>query len=240
MMHSKPIALDAYEKLAERFATQAETKAENAFIERPAMLEAIGDVRDLTILDAGCGPGFLLKKFVEGGARAVTGFDVSPKMVELASARTQGKVDLFIADLAEPLMILPSAHFDLVTSSLALDYVRDWKVALGEFRRLVKPGGRLIFSVMHPIGSYNYYNPPSVYGVHQVESAWRGFGGEPVVVPDHYRSFSEIVNPVLQAGFQVHSVTDTKPIEALRAREPAEFEKYNKRASFMIVSARVP
>ena len=42
MSDKKPIALDAYEKLAESFSRLAPSKAENAYIEQPAMRKAVG------------------------------------------------------------------------------------------------------------------------------------------------------------------------------------------------------
>ncbi|MEL7201206.1 MAG: SAM-dependent methyltransferase, partial [Pseudomonadota bacterium] len=72
-----PIARDAYDALAEGYAALAETKAENGFNEHPAMRACIGDVKGLTVLDAGCGPGFLLRDLLAAGARRVCGFDVS-------------------------------------------------------------------------------------------------------------------------------------------------------------------
>jgi SAM-dependent methyltransferase len=37
-----------------------------------------------------------------------------------------------------------------VVSALAMDYVEDWGAPLSEFRRVLKPGGKLVFSVEHP------------------------------------------------------------------------------------------
>jgi len=54
-----PIAFEAYEKLAEAYSRFAEGKAENGFIEHPAMRKQLGVVKGLKILDAGCGPGIL-------------------------------------------------------------------------------------------------------------------------------------------------------------------------------------
>jgi len=82
----KPIALEAYEKLAEAFSKLAPSKAENAYIEQPAMRKAVGDVRGLKIFEAGCGPGILAEYLIHEGAKVVA-FDVSPKMIELAKER---------------------------------------------------------------------------------------------------------------------------------------------------------
>jgi len=82
-----PIALAAYEKLAERFAAMADTKVENALYERPATLSLLPDVRGLEVLDAGCGPGFYSEWLLDRGTE-VTAIDVSPKMIDQARTAT--------------------------------------------------------------------------------------------------------------------------------------------------------
>jgi hypothetical protein len=44
-----------------------------------------------------------------------------------------------------------------------------------------------------PTASLAWYGPPSGFGVHYVKSEWRGFGGEPITVPDYHRSFDELI-----------------------------------------------
>lgn len=249
-----PLALVAFEELAERFSERAETKAENACIEQPAMRALIGDVRGADVLDAGCGPGILARYLVDSGAR-VTAFDVSPKMIALARRRLaepEGRriadpaaphvadpVALHVADLAKPLEFVTDAAFDLVVSSLAIDYVRDWSVPLAEFRRALRPGGRLVMSVQHPLGAYLWYQPPSALGVHVVRATWRGFGGDPVVVPDHYRSIEEILNPILEAGFTLRRIVEARPVPELAEINPEHYEKYTKTPTFLLIDAVV-
>ena len=60
---------------------------ENAYIEQPAVRAALGGVRGLDILDAGCGLGILIEYLIGRGAGSVTGVDVTPRMVELAHER---------------------------------------------------------------------------------------------------------------------------------------------------------
>lgn len=231
----EPIALRAYSALADQFSALAPTKAENAFIEQPAMRAALADVRGLDVLDAGCGPGILLEYLVGQGVRSATGIDVTPRMLELARERAP-EAKLLLADLARPLPFGDDA-FDTIASSLSLDYVRDWTTPLMEFRRVLRPGGRLVFSVQHPTASLAWYRPDEAFGVHYVESEWRGFGGEAITVPDYYRSFDEIINPVVEAGFQITRLTETKPIAALRDAQPAAYDKYSRRPTFMVIEA---
>ena len=233
----KPIALEAYEKLAESFSRMAPRKAENAYIEQPAMRKAVGNVNGFKIFEAGCGPGILAEYLIDGGAKVVA-FDVSPKMIELAKNRNPKNATFFVADGALPLPLDPShnAQFDMVVASLAIDYIKDWSMPLSEFNRLLKPKGKFIFTIQHPIGSWNWYKPESAFGVQYVEASWKGFTDEPVTMPDYYRSFEEVINPLITAGFKILKVEDLKPIDALRLVDPFKFGKYSKLATFMCVT----
>ena len=101
-MSEKPIALEAYETLAESYASVIDTKPHNALYERPAMLSLMPEVSGLRVLDAGCGPGAYAEWLVEHGAE-VFAIDASPKMVELARRRLGEKAEVREADLGAPL-----------------------------------------------------------------------------------------------------------------------------------------
>jgi len=62
---SGPIALEAYAQLADAYAAMVDTKAHNAYYERPAMLGLMPDVKGKRALDAGCGSG----RYAEWGGR---------------------------------------------------------------------------------------------------------------------------------------------------------------------------
>lgn len=233
----KPIALEAYEALARRYSDIAETKAENGYNEHPAMRAQIGGVEGLRVLDAGCGPGFLTRYLLDRGVAEVAAFDISPAMIKMARERVGDRARLFVADLALPLPGLQSAYFDLIVSSLAIDYVLDWSVPLAEFRRVLKPGGRLVMSVQHPMGAFQWYSPPSAFGVHLCEATWKGFGGKPVVVPDYYRSFGEIISPLLSAGFSLRALTETRPVPELEAINPRKYRDGMVSPTFMILDS---
>ncbi|MEO0882093.1 MAG: class I SAM-dependent methyltransferase [Pseudomonadota bacterium] len=232
----KPIALDAYEALARAYSEIAETKAENGYNEHPAIRAKIGPVTGLNVLDAGCGPGFLVRDLLRGGAARVIGFDISPTMIEIAKERVGDAADLFISDLAQPIP-LNNDSLDLIVSSLAIDYVCDWAGPLSEFHRTLKKNGRLVFSVQHPMGAYKWFKPPSAFGVHLCEADWKGFTDTPVTVPDHYRSFEEIISPLLTAGFRLTGLTETKPIDALRDINPDKYQQNATFPTFMVIEA---
>ena len=127
----KPLAFDAYEALAEPFAALVDTKAHNAYYERPATLSLLPDVGGKRVLDAGCGPGVYVEWLVNHAAE-VLGFDVSDKMVHLAQQRVGTRAHIRRADLGRPLDFLADASFDIVLSTLVLDK---------EFHRVLRQPG---------------------------------------------------------------------------------------------------
>ncbi len=139
----------AYDDFAEAYTAENENSLMNAYYERPATLALVGDATGRRILDAGCGSGPLFAALGEQGA-VVTGIDQSAEMLAHARRRLGDGADLRVADLAGPLPFA-DGEFDDVVASLVLHYLRDWDPVLAELRRVLKPGGRLIASVNHPM-----------------------------------------------------------------------------------------
>ena len=109
-------------------------------ISRALLETAYPDRRDLRILDAGCGTGGALGFLAQFGT--VTGSDISP--LALAYSRARGHAALSQASVTA--LPYAAASFDLVTSFDVLYHraVGDPCVALGEFRRVLRPGGRVL------------------------------------------------------------------------------------------------
>jgi 2-polyprenyl-3-methyl-5-hydroxy-6-metoxy-1,4-benzoquinol methylase len=89
-----------YEKFADEFLEHAADGFYNAYIDRPACLDLLGDVAGKHVLDAACGPGLYAAELVARGAR-VTGFDQSTRMISLCRDRVPTG-EFRVHDLAEP------------------------------------------------------------------------------------------------------------------------------------------
>lgn len=239
MPDESPVSLEAYERIADAFARIADTKAYNAHYDRPATLSLLPDVRGSRALDAGCGPGFYAEALLRRGAD-VTAFDVTPRMVTLARERLAGRAEVHLADLAKPLDFLPDAKFDVAVCALALDYVRDWRAAFSEFRRVLRPGGCLVFSCAHPSDDfYKHWPEGNYFEVERVSMTWRAFG-EPVEMPSFRRSLSEVVNPLLDAGLRLDRVLEPQPQPAFRETEPRDYENLMRTPGFLCIRAVKP
>jgi ubiquinone/menaquinone biosynthesis C-methylase UbiE len=105
------------------------------------LLDALGPVEGLGVLELGCGAGDLSLKLLRRGAR-LTALDVSPRMVELARSRAAGAGRFLVAP-AEATG-LPDGAFDRVVGKAVLHHV-DLPAAAREIRRLLRPDGRAAF-----------------------------------------------------------------------------------------------
>jgi malonyl-CoA O-methyltransferase len=135
--------------------------AHNPFMraEERAMLALLSaDLRGLRVCDAGCGTGRYLLHARARGAAQMVGFDLSEAMLRRArdasiGARDGGKrgpIGMACADLTA--LPLASAAMDVIVCALALGHVQDLRAALGELRRVTRPGGTVLCSELHPAG----------------------------------------------------------------------------------------
>lgn len=140
--------------LFDRVAAEYDTLAVDFF--RPIAAGLVAQVAPRPgerALDIGCGRGAVLIPLAAGVSptgRAV-GVDLSPRMVQAAqeeAARAGVAVEVHESDAMAP--ALPSAAFDIVTSSLVLFFLPDPLAALRAWRSLLVPGGRLGVSTFGP------------------------------------------------------------------------------------------
>jgi ubiquinone/menaquinone biosynthesis C-methylase UbiE len=203
-------AANDYDSFAAAYSAENEVNLANAYYERPAMLELAGDVTGRRILDAGCGSGPLFAALRDRGA-IVTGFDSSTAMLELARRRLGPDAVLHVADLGSPLPF-PDGAFDDVVASLVLHYLEDWTAPLAELRRVLKPGGRLILSVMHPLLGHALVRPGADYfATFQWSEETTTSSGESFVLTYWHRPLPAMTGAFTAAGFRIAVISEPLP-----------------------------
>jgi SAM-dependent methyltransferase len=185
----------------------------NAYYERPATICLLGNVSGLRVLDAGCGPGALTEWLVGHGA-AVTAVDVSPEMVRIARERVGDRARVQIADLAGPLP-LGTGSVDVVVASLAMHYIADWDVPLGEFRRVLAPDGAVVFSTHHPAMDWQLHSPGDYFAVRQVSERWSLGTEGGFDVTFWRRPLTAITESIYRAGFLIERLVEPAPVPEL-------------------------
>lgn len=230
----QPVAQQAYNELAELYAQRIDTKAHNAYYERPATLSLLPEVDGKRVCDAGCGPGVYTEWLVDHGAQVIA-FDANPKMVQLAKKRLGGKAQVLLASLDEPLGFLADASFDIIISPLVMDYIKDWRSTFREFYRVLKSDGVLVFSIEHPYIKYDEHRQTSNYfEIDRVEFTWRGFG-KAVRVPSYRRPMGEVINPLIETGFILDKLLEPLPTAEFKQADPEDYEQLMRNPGFLCV-----
>lgn len=151
----------SWEAIADGWAERVRTgsDASRVYILDDAHLAMVGDVAGLRALDAGCGEGRFARMLAELGAK-VTGIDFSPRMIELAveeERRAPLGITYAEADMAD-LSSLADESFDLAVAYVSVVDVKRYEEAIAGVSRVLVPGGRFVFSLVHPC-----FSPP-VFG----------------------------------------------------------------------------
>ena len=123
----------------------------------PNMLRFMGDVAGRRILDLGCGEGGYARELTRRGAR-LTAVDCSAKAIGYAVALAREEsLDIrhFVRNSNDLFGIAPG-QFDIVLCSMMLMDCEDLGGTLREVYRVLKPGGRLFASVLHPCFDGNH------------------------------------------------------------------------------------
>lgn len=205
----------------------------NDLIETPILLAMLPDLHGKNILDIGCGMGQHAKQYSDMGAKSVLGIDISEKM--LGYAREHFYADnityrqMVLEDIGEL-----NQKFDLVTSSLVFDYVKDFDKLMEDVYAIMEDGARFVFSMSHPMataydgqyprytrsesGERLYANINNYFVEGQRKITW--------VVDDYelyHRTFSSILNSMIKAGFLIEECQESQISDKLRKQHPDMF-----------------
>jgi ubiquinone/menaquinone biosynthesis C-methylase UbiE len=115
------------------------------------------------------------------------------KLQARAAALAPGRIE--VVDCPAQALAFPAGSFDAVVSSLVLCSVPDQNAALADIRRVLKPGGRLVFLEHVAADS----NPPRLKWQKRVEPVWKHLMGN-----CHLTRRTEAA--ILAAGFRIERV----------------------------------
>ena len=222
-----------YEKFADEFLDHAEDGFFNAYYDRPACLGLLGDVQGRRVLDAACGPGLYAAELLRRGAE-VTGFDASPRMIEICRDRVPAAT-FRVHDLASPLDWVPDGSFDLALCALAIEYADDRVAVLRELRRVLRPDGALVLSRLHPTGDW-LRHAGSYFDVRLISETWSA--GWQV---SYWLAPLEVTcREIFEAGFLIERLTEPRPVPAAEALDPEQYERLGREPRGFLAFRLVP
>lgn len=209
----------------------------NNLFEIPALFSLMPDLKGKKVLDLGCGFGEHCKQFIECGAQKVVGIDISEKMLEVAKKENSDPKITYLHMPMEEITKL-NEQFDVVVSSLALHYIEDFVGVVNGIYHLLKVDGVFVFSQENPLctchsggdrwtrdedGNKLYLNLAD-YGIEgERESVW--FVDH---VKKYHRTFSTIINTLIEAGFTIEKMIEPLPTDEILERYPDYRDLFHK------------
>lgn len=191
----------------------------------PVTLRLLGDVAGKDVLDIGCGEGMYSRELARRGARVI-GVDCAQTAIAYCQAKAgEERLDITYAVRNScDLQGIADNAFDLVLASMMLMDCEDMAGTVGEITRVLRPGGRLLASVLHPCfaattsegisrqGGYglsrqvvvsNYYQPT------QWEAPLTKRSPETVIW--RHRTLEEYVSVFVTHGLTITSLHEPRP-----------------------------
>ncbi len=234
---TKSIGEQNYEQFAQRYAELAPTKPHNAYYERPATVSMIPDITGKRALDVGCGPGIVTEILLDKGAEVVA-FDVTPEFLKITQERVGERATVLRANLEEPLIFASDEEFDLVLCSLVLDYIENWGKVFREFYRVLKASGWLIFSCGNPVFDHRFSPSGDYFATEKFSIEWHGFGEPYPMITAYRRPMNAIIQPLIDAGFQLDTFLEPQPVPELEAIDPDTYADLMVTPGFVCIRAR--
>ncbi|MCJ7817297.1 MAG: class I SAM-dependent methyltransferase [Candidatus Thorarchaeota archaeon] len=202
----------------------------------PCVEELLGDVKGKSLLDAGCGEGYLARYYTKKGADVVA-IDLSPTLIETSETMTEEEgleVEYRVGDVCH-VESIPNETFDIVLSNLVLLNIPCLDDSLKEYYRILKTGGHLVFSIVHP--AFNFYGPGSwemgekdpdtnrreglffkmdnYFNEQEYERYWRTRKGEkfPAPISFFHRTLGTYLNALVTTGFTLVDFREPRPTD---------------------------
>jgi len=198
----------------------------------PVLLDVLGPVRGLRVLDLACGNGYLTRRFARDGAARSVGVDRSTRTLAFARRRERRLstgAEFRQADSAH-LVRFADGSFDRVVANMALMDLPDLDRTVREVGRVLAPDGHFVFSIGHPcfdlddrslweIERRPYENPGTVwrkvsrYQEERVGRApWRLPDGSFVYTRSYHRTLATYVRCLRAAGLALVRLEEPRPL----------------------------
>lgn len=226
--------LDVWEQVAGKWKESTGPGAARTQHFIKALDKLIPNPKGLNILDAGCGDGVFSKFLSDRGAK-VTGVDGAESMVAIAKQKYP-ELNFFVADLLNPLPFADQS-FDLVLANMVLMHLADVSQFLTEARRILKPGGELVFSVLHPCFNHptmklykslwaklTFQNPSGLVHNYYQRTTERFEKNLEQKVTHYHRTLEEYSQLIQQAGMKIVALSEPHELSEEFIKQNTQFE----------------
>lgn len=230
-----------FQKYSEMDRSQKGLKGAGEWTE---LQKVLPDFEDKEVLDLGCGYGWHCLYAAQHGAKHVLGIDISERMLAVAAEKNSHESIEYRCAAMEDLSF-PAESFDIVISSLAFHYVKDFRALAKEVSRWIRPNGRFVFSVEHPVFTAHgtqdwYYDKEGTILHYPVDRYFYEGQRDAVFLGEHvvkyHRTLTTYLNTLLENGFELRNIIEPQPPEDMLSIPGMADEM--RRPMMLIVSAQ--
>ena len=241
-----------YDELAKFYFERRKNKSRfdyNRDMEVPAMIKALGSVKNKAILDLGCGFGDHAKKLSKKGAKKIIGLDISSKLIGFAKQQNIRNCNFSVRSM-EKVLPFKNNTFDIVLSSLAIHYVKNLQRLFSEVHRVLKKGGVFAFSIGHPVSNLLNQSQAHMIGIKQ-------FKGKKIIYGNYFReskvkedlgslgwieiypyTYQTIITTALKNKFSLVNYVEMKPVPSSKKIDPEKYKVCTTLPTFVIFKWR--
>lgn len=211
----------------------------NDTLEKPIIWQLLGDVSEQLVLDLGCGDAGFGVELLEKGCASYVGIEGSRNMVEAASNNLAGCNGTVVHTRLED-FTYPRDSYDLVLSRLAIHYLQDIERVFQCIYQSLKPSGRFVFSVEHPVitstlqpsGTRTNWVVDNYFIEGYREQQW--LGG---TVHKYHRTVEDYFRVMQKAGFIVEQLRESSPVREHFIHEET-YERRRRIPLFLFLAGR--
>jgi SAM-dependent methyltransferase len=215
----------------------------NDTMEKPVILELIGEFTNQRILDLGCGDATFGEEALAQGCQTYLGIDGSINMITSAQQvleGTNGKVVQASIESWE----YPTQAFDLVISRLVLHYIKDIDTVFRQIHQALTHHGRFVFSIEHPVitscdrgwqgnGPRQDWLVDNYFDTGERITAW--MGGQ---VIKYHRTIEDYFVRLQRAGFLIESLCEAAPRPEQFGNDNETYQRRKRIPLFLIMACQ--
>lgn len=230
MVDAESLRLE-WEDFAEEWIARSESRSDAARegLLDDWMLDAVGEVEGLDVIDLGCGEGRFCRMLAARGARTL-GVDLQEAFIDYATTKASPTEGYVLGDI-QRLSQIPEASFDLAVSYITLVDVPDQQATVREAFRVLVPGGRFVVCNLSPMATAWTDGGPWARSdtgekLHFMLDHYASEGPRQVrfdggfTLTNFHRMLSTTINGFIDAGFRLERLHEPLPSPAQLARFP--------------------
>ena len=227
------------------------------YLEKPAMVAKLPDLKSLSVLVLGCGSGEELSEIIKLKPSKIVAVDSSKELIETAKFSYE-QIEFLVSKIED--LEFENQAFDYIFSSLTFHYIQDWQLLFQNQYNWLTPGGKVLFSTHHPIkwGAMATKNTEFNefilgYKKHKKDaSKYQIFGDylsfqkinyklfNKLDITYYNRSISQMFREITTSSLQIIDFLEPKPTPESKTIKPDFYEVYSKIPLFLIFEILKP